>query len=102
MIIRNGTIDVPSLIRSGSFSRGSLVTGLILMAVGYIFVLVASIMEYICLYHIFKSCVPTYTVFFVLSLLFMVTIPFFLFAVRKRDNPDFYFDPIPGTTGEGV
>ena len=99
VIIREGNLDIPSLIRSGRFSEGSLITGIILIAIGYLFLLISTVMQYICLYHIFKSCVPTYTVFFVLSLLFVVTIPFFLFAVRKKDNPDFYYDPIQGTSG---
>ena len=98
-IIREGGANIPALIRSGSFSEGSMITGVILMLIGYLVALISTVMEYICLYHIFKSCVPAYTVFFVLSLLFVVTIPFFLFAVRKKDNPDFYFDPIPGTSG---
>ena len=99
MIFREGTIDIPSLVRSGSFSKGSLITGGILLVIGGILLLVSTVMEYICLYHIFKSCSQTYVAYFILSLLFTVTIPFFLFAIRKKDNPEFYKDPVPGTEG---
>ena len=94
--------EVPYLIESGTVSQGTLTAGVILLVVGYVLVLIATVLEYVCLYHIFKSCSTSYVAFFVLSLIFAVTIPFFLFAVRKNDNPDYYFEtpPVPDSLGE--
>lgn len=42
--------------------------------------------QYIALYRIYKSCDPkNTTLFLVLSILFNITMPFFLFACRKKD-----------------
>lgn len=94
-IIGHGMNDLPYLIRSGNVSEGSMITGMILIIIAYIFILIASVMEYIVLYHIYKSCSTSYTAYFILSLIFAITIPFFLFAIRKKDNPEFYKDPVP-------
>ena len=42
--------------------------------------------EYVCLYDLYHSCNPgNATVFLVLSILFSVTMPFFVFVCRKKD-----------------
>ena len=91
-LLQNGSQNIMDQISRGeiSASAASLTAGMIFLAVGYILVVIASVMMYICYYHIFKSCAAGYIAFFVLSLVFPVTIPFFLFAVRKKDNPSWY------------
>lgn len=44
------------------------------------------VLEYVALFHIFKSCSNHFVALFVLSLIFPITIPFFLFAIRNRDS----------------
>lgn len=52
----------------------------------YIVAIIAIVFLYICLHNLFASCNPEYkTLFTVLSILFSVTIPFFIFACRKKD-----------------
>lgn len=56
------------------------------------------VFEYIALYSVFVSCDPgNATLFLVLSILFSVTLPFFLFACRKKDfgMPPRRVDPVP-------
>ncbi len=48
--------------------------------------IVFAVFQYIALYRIYKSCDPkNTTLFLVLSILFNITMPFFLFACRKKD-----------------
>lgn len=45
-----------------------------------------SVMAYIALYKIYKSCDPKHAVLFlVLSIIFNITLPFFVFACRNKD-----------------
>lgn len=60
------------------------------MLLGYFLLLaeaiVFAVFQYIALYRIYKSCDPkNTTLFLVLSILFNITMPFFLFACRKKD-----------------
>ena len=71
------------------YSDGFIIA-IVLCVVGYFLTLVAYVIQYYCLYHIYKSCSRKYIVFFVLSLLFSFLYPFFLFAVRRTDNPQWY------------
>lgn len=49
--------------------------------------IVLSVFQYIALYNLFASCDPNNAVvFLVLSILINVTLPFFVFAVRKKDK----------------
>lgn len=89
-VFQGGPGRVAQVISTGEVSRGSLTAGIIMLAIGYILILIATVMMYICLYHIFKSCASNYVPFFVISLIISLTVPFFLFAVRKKDNPAFY------------
>lgn len=66
------------------------VTMAIWMLLGYFLLLaeaiVFAVFQYIALYRIYKSCDPkNTTLFLVLSILFNITMPFFLFACRKKD-----------------
>ena len=66
------------------------VTMAIWMLLGYFLLLVEiivfAVFQYIALYRIYKSCDPkNTTLFLVLSILFNITMPFFLFACRKKD-----------------
>ena len=46
-----------------------------------------NVFNYIALYKIYKSCLPDYSVMFtVLSVLFNVAVPFFLFGLRNKDE----------------
>lgn len=60
------------------------------MLLGYFLLLaeaiVFAVFQYIALHKIYKSCDPkNTTLFLVLSILFNITMPFFLFACRKKD-----------------
>ena len=45
-----------------------------------------SVMIYIALYKVYKSCDPKHAVLFlVLSIIFNITLPFFVFACRNKD-----------------
>ncbi len=44
------------------------------------------VLEYVALFHIFRSCSNHFVALFVLSLIFPITIPFFLFGVRNQDS----------------
>ncbi len=60
------------------------------MALGYFLLLagaiVSAVFQYMALYKIYKSCDPkNTTLFLVLSILFNITMPFFLFACRNKD-----------------
>ena len=49
--------------------------------------IVLAVFEYIALYRLFQSCRPrNATLFLVLSILFGITMPFFLFAIRNKDE----------------
>lgn len=62
---------------------GSLSVCLIMWIVSVI----AAVFEYVCLYDLYASCVPENKVLFlVLSILVNVTMPFFVFACRKKDS----------------
>lgn len=57
---------------------GATVAGLVSAAV--------AVFQYICLYDVFQSCDPSHSVvFLVLSVIFPVTAPFFLFAGRRKE-----------------
>ena len=73
-----------------SMEEPAFIIGMIIGVVGYILCLIASVFFYICLYHIYKSCSRKYIVMFVLCFFFSFLYPFFLFAVRKQDNPRWY------------
>lgn len=48
--------------------------------------IISIVLQFICLHKLFASCDPEHkTLFTVLSILFAVTIPFFIFACRKKD-----------------
>lgn len=52
----------------------------------YIVAIIVIVFQYICLHNLFASCNPEHkTLFTVLSILLPVTIPFFVFACRKKD-----------------
>lgn len=66
------------------------VTMAIWMLLGYFLLLaeiiVFAVFQYIALHKIYKSCDPkNTTLFLVLSILFNITMPFFLFACRNKD-----------------
>lgn len=60
--------------------------GTVLSMVASIVAIVLMVFQYIALYEIFNSCDPSNsTMFLVLSILFSVATPFFLFASRNKD-----------------
>ena len=71
-------------------SETSLIIGGILFFLGILIIIVAEVLQYICLYHIYKSCSRKYIAMFILSFVFSILIPFFIFAIRKNDNPVYY------------
>ena len=57
------------------------------IAAVWVLAVVATVLQYACLYDLYASCTPNYKVLFlVLSILFNVTMPFLVFACRKKDG----------------
>lgn len=57
------------------------------IAAVWVLAVVATVLQYACLYDLYASCTPNYKVLFlVLSILFNVTMPFLVFACRKKDD----------------
>lgn len=57
-----------------------------IVLVMWVLAIIAMVFQYICLYNLFASCNPEHkTLFTVLSILFSITMPFFIFACRKKD-----------------
>lgn len=81
-------------------SQSGFTIGIILFLVGTLLLLICSVLQYICLYHIYRSCSGKWVVMFVLSFVFQIVIPFFLFAIRKNNNPSSYF-PVPPAAETG-
>lgn len=59
----------------------------VVMIVWWIVSMVALVFHYVCLYDLYASCSPDNKVLFlVLSILFNITMPFIVFACRKKDG----------------
>ncbi len=64
--------------------KGIAFVGIVFAAL--VLAIIALVFTYICYYNLFVSCNPgTSVVFTVLGILFSVTLPFFVFATRKKD-----------------
>lgn len=66
------------------------ITFVLIMLLGYLafltMVVIATVYMYLCCYDLYHSCNPGNAVLFlVLSIVFPVTLPFFIFACRKKD-----------------
>lgn len=60
---------------------------LVVLLLCWIVAVIAAVFQYICLYDLYASCCPDHKVLFlVLSILVNVTMPFFVFACRKKDG----------------
>lgn len=60
---------------------------LVLLLVWWVLAVITVVFQYICLYDLYASCSPDNKVLFlVLTILFNVTMPFFVFACRKKDG----------------
>lgn len=66
---------------------GLIIGGIAMLLIGAGALVAALVLEYISLYRVYKSCKPENAVIFIiLSILFNITIPFFLFAMRNSDE----------------
>ncbi len=67
---------------------GSSVLGIVgLLLVWWGVAVAAAVFQYICLYDLYASCCPNYKVLFLLlSILVNVTMPFIVFACRRKDE----------------
>lgn len=74
-------------------SEAGFVIGTILSGLGLILSIAATVFQYYCVFHIFRSCSAKFIVMFILVFFFPFLIAIFLFATRKQDNPAWY---IPG------
>lgn len=82
-----------AVLASAMMSEGvaaGVLAGVLIMLLGYfaflILVVVAAVYQYLCCYDLYNSCNPGNAVLFlVLSIVFPVTLPFFIFACRKKD-----------------
>ena len=80
-----------TMVNAALANGGAAVLGIGGMLLGYIvligLVIALAVMLYIALYDIFRSCNPDSSVIFlILSIIFPVTLPFFLFCNRKKDE----------------
>ena len=78
-----------SSLMSESVASG-VITFVLIMLLGYLvfltMVVIATVYMYLCCYDLYNSCNPSNGVLFlVLSIIFSVTLPFFIFACRKKD-----------------
>jgi hypothetical protein len=78
-----------SALMSESVANG-VITFALIMLLGYLafltMVVIATVYMYLCCYDLYNSCNPSNGVLFlVLSIIFSVTLPFFIFACRKKD-----------------
>ena len=78
-----------SALMSESVANG-VITFVLIMLLGYLafltMVVIATVYMYLCCYDLYNSCNPSNGVLFlVLSIIFSVTLPFFIFACRKKD-----------------
>ena len=76
-----------SALMSESVANG-VITFVLIMLLGYLafltMVVIATVYMYLCCYDLYNSCNPSNGVLFlVLSIIFSVTLPFFIFACRK-------------------
>jgi len=73
----------------GAIETGAVVGALLFILGIFAFVVVAvvlCVLQYVAYYDLFKSCEPGNAVLYlVLSIIFSVTLPFFVFACRKKD-----------------
>ncbi len=57
------------------------------IAAVWVLAVIVTVIQYVCLYDLYASSAPSYKVLFlVLSILFNVTMPFLVFACRKKDG----------------
>ena len=98
---------------SGFMADGNIVAALLVMIVLALALMVIGIIavvyQYIALYDLYSSCSPDSAVLMlVLSIFINITMPFFLFAIRKRDGGmpprklpvEPVYEPLPEQTAE--
>lgn len=77
-------------IESDSMDPGMILSVLAILAISLVMFaisVVSVVFMYIAYYDLFMSCSPEYAVLFlVLSIVFTATLPFFIFALRKKDG----------------
>ena len=79
------TYAVPEQIQGSVAAPMLWVLGIMLTV--WVLAIITTVFQYVCLYDLYASCNPDNKVLFlVLSILFNVTIPFFVFACRKKDG----------------
>lgn len=78
-------------------SQTGVVIGAILFCLSILLGMAATVLQYICCFHIYRSTSTKFIPMFVLSFIFPFLISIFLFAVRNQDNVPWY---IPGRYGQ--
>jgi len=79
------TYAAPEQILGSAVAPMLWVLGIVLSV--WILAIITTVFQYVCLYDLYASCNPDNKVLFlVLSILFNVTMPFFVFACRKKDG----------------
>lgn len=84
-------MQIPEIAQMGPNGMLSPSVGLIVLVAGYILLVwvlnvIALVFQYVCYNDLYASCCPENQVLFlVLSILFNVTLPFFVFACRNKD-----------------
>lgn len=89
--LQKGDVEMLGRVLEHIVYSPAFVVAVILGVIGYVLVIISAVFQYICFYHIYKSCSKKWIVLFVLTFVFAVVYPFFLFAIRKQDNLDWYY-----------
>ena len=75
------------LVAMAMFGVGGAIAGVVVLYIAYIALAISgSVFQYMAYYDLYRSCRPDdATLYLVLSILIPITLPFFLFACRKKD-----------------
>jgi len=74
-----------------AYNNGLLLTSAIFSIIGMGLTITALVFYHISLYYVYRSCSRYYVVFLVLGIIFSILPAIFLFAVRKKVNPEYFY-----------
>lgn len=87
MIVQIPEMEYMSEAQTMKYLGSSVLGVVVVMLVWWAVAATATVFQYICLYDLYASCNPDNKVLFlVLSILVNITMPFFVFACRKKDG----------------
>ncbi len=85
--VMEASMTAPSLLEDPTFFIGPLLGILGILLVLLVLAIILTVFQYICFYDLFTAASPNNAAaFLVLGILFSFLLPFFVFAVRKKDG----------------